>query len=466
MVSLGPEQAEAAACILDMRENVLLHGCAGTGKSAVIQHVRSHESWDESRHFVTATTGCAAVLIGGVTLHSLLGIDFKDSNVDSCVAKLRRKEAKVEELQRIERLVIDEISMLGKYFYTASEVLKRIRGSREEWGGIRLVCSGDFLQLPPVGQRENCNLFDMVAWKQCRFRVCMLTRVYRQPDPEYCGLLHNVRMGCPSATDMALLYSRAIAVPPDVHPTLLMTHKRECEMVNEREFRALEGQPVCYPTVAGATRSVGAAGTLMQHSVQKLADDAGIPTSPRRLALKRDTQVMLTINIDGKANGSRGVVVDFTTPECAGEYGTLGLRTESMLAERARFTEEDLPEYARGLRLPVVQWHSGGQPQVVLPHFWFRDVQNNTVWVRALPLVIAYACTIHKSQGATMDCVHVNLSRGCFERGQLYTALSRVKGLASLYITMSPNQELEKSMLTDEKVVEWVRGLQQSRPLQ
>ena len=465
-VTLG-EQQERAVALIKQNKNLFLTGCAGTGKSAVIEHIRNSPTWNPETHRITASTGVAALLVGrgeGSTLHSFLGWDFKETNVRRCVEEIKRKTNKYKELCSVRLLIIDEISMIqSQYFYTAGEVLKQVRGNTRPWGGIQLVVVGDFFQLPPV--KDPHKLFNTEAWKSCDFTVCILEKVYRQAsDMEYCDLLRRVRNGSPTDSDIALLTSRTIQPPPgDVQPTIIVTHKRECDAINRQHFDALPDAPTFFPTIAGcSTPHDPESTTYLEKACERLADDARLPT-PDVVCLKRGCQIMLTVNWEGRANGSRGVVTGFTALTDT-DLPVMKVKPERF--KKCQINLEHIPIEARPPMYPIIRWADGGT-SVVTEYLWSRTLRSSPhryrIWVTGVPLLHAFSTTIHKSQGATLECCHINMQRNCFSPGQLYVALSRVKSLDSLYITMDMHQRsIRDSLITDPEVKQYLTSVRLS----
>jgi hypothetical protein len=388
------EQAAALALVRQGR-SVFLTGCAGTGKSLLLAHALRALPSDST--FVTATTALAASQLGGCTLHSFAGVGRGEGPPAALAAAGARGEAGAR-WRRVAVLVIDEVSMLdGDFLDLIDLAARRARGDDRPFGGVQLVLCGDFHQLPPVGPRGAPRrfAFEAAAWRALAPETVELTTVFRQRDAEFVALLAAVRAGAAApggpatARVAAALRAAAAAEPfPDdgVLPTRLLTHCGDVDAENEAALVALPGAEVRF-----AARDVGDARSLA----------AGCP-APSSLALKVGAQVMLIKNISAKrglVNGARGVVERFTS---AG--------------------------------LPVVRFAASGVSEAVPRERWAVRVGGAETAARLqVPLKLAWAVTVHKSQGLTLDRVEVSLDRA-FEPGMAYVALSRARALRGLRV--------------------------------
>jgi ATP-dependent DNA helicase PIF1 len=270
-------------------------------------------------------------------------------------------------------------------------------------------------------------LFETTVWEEFDFKVCNLTEIVRQDDPVFHEVLGEARYGKLSDKSLQVLKDRQKVDWSNlkIKPTLLFSRRADVEMVNETNMKALKGLTQRYEakTVFDAKLAKGLSETNpeVQRAISKLDRDA--PYKPL-LDLKRGAQVMLIYNLDqenGLVNGSRGVVEGFT-------------------------------ETTPSLPLVLFKGHSEAIP--LSPLSWESD-EIEGVKREQMPLIHAWACTIHRSQGATLDCALVDLGPSTFEMGQAYVALSRVKSLDSLYI-----YELDPSAFkANKRVVEYYRGL-------
>ncbi|XP_047446634.1 ATP-dependent DNA helicase PIF1 [Mugil cephalus] len=387
---LNKEQAAVLSAVLSGK-NVFFTGSAGTGKSFLLKRIMG--SLPPKSTFATASTGVAACHIGGTTLHNFAGIGSGSAPLEQCI-ELAQRPGVLQHWTSCRHLIIDEISMVEAQFFDKLEsVARSVRKSTEPFGGIQLIVCGDFLQLPPVSKgKEKANFcFQARSWRKVIQVNMELTEVRRQTDQTFISLLQAVRVGRVTEEVTAKLMKSAYhQIETDgILATRLCTHKDDVELTNEnklrqlpgavREFEALDSDPVLVRTI-----------------------DSHSPVS-RLIQLKVGAQVMLTKNLDvgrGLVNGARGVVVAF-------DSGKNGL-------PRVRFL--------------------CGTTEVLKPERWvFKSGGGIHLSRQQLPLKLAWAISIHKSQGMTLDCVEISLAR-VFESGQAYVALSRARSLEGLRV--------------------------------
>lgn len=393
-VKLCQEQTEVLqACVAG--KNIFFTGSAGTGKSFLLKKIISALPPDGT--VATASTGVAACLIGGVTLHAFAGIGSGDASLSRCI-ELASRAASATNWRKCKRLIIDEISMVdGLFFEKIEAVARHIRKNDRPFGGIQLILCGDFLQLPPVIKREDSNnpqanlqrfCFQSSAWEKCIERVFELKEVHRQSDPEFVRILNHLRIGHVN-DDIAkrlMTTSKQKIEGNGILATQLCSHTNDANSINESKLENLKGDKVLFKAEdSDATMS-------------KQLD--GLVQAPSQLYLKINAQVMLLKNINisaGLVNGARGVVV----------------RIE------------------RGV--PTVRFKNNQEYVCKHEKWMIKTATGGNVTRRQVPLKLAWAFSIHKSQGLTLDCVEMSLSK-VFEAGQAYVALSRAKSLDSVRI--------------------------------
>lgn len=388
---LNKEQAAVLSAVLSGK-NVFFTGSAGTGKSFLLKRIIG--SLPPKSTYATASTGVAACHIGGTTLHSFAGIGSGSAPLEQCI-ELAQRPGVLQHWTSCRHLIIDEVSMVeAHYFDKLESVARSVRRSTEPFGGIQLIMCGDFLQLPPVskGKEKAGFCFQSRSWRKVIQVNMELTEVRRQTDQSFISLLQAVRVGRVTEEVTAkLLHSAYHKIERDgILATRLCTHKDDVELTNQsklqqlpgaaRVFEALDSDPALEKTI-----------------------DAHSPVG-RVLQLKVGAQVMLTKNLDvgrGLVNGARGVVLSFETTEKHGY-------------PRVRFL--------------------CGVTEVMKPERWvFKSGGGLHLSRQQLPLKLAWAISIHKSQGMTLDCVEISLAR-VFESGQAYVALSRARSLEGLRV--------------------------------
>uniref|UniRef100_A0A8D3DCI2 ATP-dependent DNA helicase PIF1 n=1 Tax=Scophthalmus maximus TaxID=52904 RepID=A0A8D3DCI2_SCOMX len=387
---LNKEQAAVLGAVLSGK-NVFFTGSAGTGKSFLLKRIMG--SLPPKSTFSTASTGVAACHIGGTTLHNFAGIGSGSAPLEQCI-ELAQRPAVLQHWTTCRHLIIDEVSMVEAQFFDKLEsVARSVRRSTQPFGGIQLIICGDFLQLPPVskGKEKASFCFQARSWRKVIQVNMELTEVRRQTDQSFISLLQAVRVGRVTEEVTAkLLKSAYHHIEKDgILATRLCTHKDDVELTNENKLQQLPGSVRVFEAHDSDTALVK---TIDVHS----------PVS-RLIQLKVGAQVMLTKNLDvsrGLVNGARGVVVAFDS----GKHG-----------------------------LPRVRFLCG-VTEVLKPERWvFKSSGGIHLSRQQLPLKLAWAISIHKSQGMTLDCVEISLAR-VFESGQAYVALSRARSLEGLRV--------------------------------
>lgn len=388
--------------------NVLLTGAAGTGKTYTIR-----KAIGKIRHQValTSMTGVSAVLLGGRTLHSFLGIGLAKTRED-VLDGIRRKAKTISGYKTI---IIDEVGMLSADLLTWIDgAMCEVFGG-EHFGNRQMIFSGDLYQLGPVSGDW---FFKSTSWKPKLFQVFDLRHLYRHSDPKLGELLIRVRGGDAEAVkQIAEECSKKLPAKDGVVSTKLFALNRSVDRINQLNYERLNTPEKIYTAIDANS------GKPTSYDVKAI--DA---VTPRELHLKVGTQVMVTRNIDVEnqvCNGTKGVVVDML---------------ESCV----------IIQTIDGRRLEIQRFDTEVK---------FTDRSPKTTLRRSqFPLKLAWATTIHKSQGATIDYVSVSL-KDCFAPGQIYTALSRVRTSAGLFVSELPADPNWTNTLTDAEVVSFYKNI-------
>ncbi len=377
-----------ALTILQTGANVFLTGEPGSGKTHT---VNAYVAWLRSHGIepaITASTGIAATHVGGMTIHSWSGIGIHERITPELLDAIASKEHVAKRLQKAKVLIIDEVSMLsGEVLAMVDAVLKEVRHSELPMGGIQTVVVGDFFQLPPVSRGSVGFAFQSAAWKTLNPIVCYLTEQHRQEDSVFLDVLAAIRSGEWDHTHVSVITSREAELDEvDDETPRLFTHNADVDRINSEKLASL------------STR---------QHTFQMSSTGPSVLTdalkrgclSPETLALKEGAIVMCTKN-----NPAVGYV-----------NGTLG----------------NIIGYEVGTDYPIIETRDGRE-LVIAPVDWAVE-ENGKVRAKLaqIPLRLAWAITVHKSQGMSMDAAAMDLSRA-FEYGQGYVALSRVRTLDGL----------------------------------
>jgi ATP-dependent exoDNAse (exonuclease V) alpha subunit len=396
MAHLSKEQQEALDAIA-RGESIFLSGPGGSGKSFLIRSLKT--TFSEKQIAITAMTGCAALLIGqgAKTLHSWAGIGLGKSPIQQLITNIRKIKPLAVRWRTVDILVIDEISMMTPdLLETLDEIARTLRRDDSPMGGIQVVFVGDFFQLPPVSRGiDSLFAFQSPVWSRLLHRTVQLKKIFRQEDTVFQQILSEARVGQLSERSMEILKQQQEKSWKDaaIRPTMLFTRRMDVEGINRSALDDLQGD--CKIYTAKVLPVLGYRAADIKKIVDKMDLEAGYV---RELYLKLGAQVMLLTNLsENLVNGSRGVVVDFD------EKG-----------------------------LPLVQFQSG-ETKSLSAESW-QSEHDNPITVKQIPLRLAYAITIHKAQGATLDCAVIDVGSNTFEYGQAYVALSRMKNLEGLYI--------------------------------
>lgn len=381
--------------ILKTGKNVFLTGEPGSGKTYTVNTYVSYLRSRGVEPAITASTGIAATHIGGMTIHSWSGIGIKKTLSKDDLREIANQDRIVDRIVECPVLIIDEISMLdGKTLGLVDAVCRTIRKSELAFGGIQVVLVGDFFQLPPVsryGEPPPQFAFDSIAWMMADPTVCYLSEHHRQDDAIFLGVLNALRSGSISASDKALLLSRTTAsshasVNEDVPK--LFPHNNNVDDLNTRELKKLPGEHVTFDMTSQGAKAL----------IEQLKRGC---LSPEQLDLKLGARVMFTKNAFNNhyVNGTVGVVVNFSSETA----------------------------------YPVVKTR-GGKLIEVEPTQWSIKAEGQSIaTITQLPLRLAWAMTVHKSQGMSLDAAFVDLSLA-FAYGQGYVALSRIRSLDGLFL--------------------------------
>lgn len=389
-------------------KSVFLTGSAGTGKSYVLDFVVKilKKLHGPNSVFVTASTGIAACHLNGMTLHSFAGAPPCSTSKYTLLAMVRKSKIKVKRWRKARALIIDEISMIdGEFFdqlnYVANELRQPLEG-KAVWGGLQLVVTGDFFQLPPVRPQNPNKFFAFQAdcWNDCFDKQIELRHVFRQSDRELVEMLQEIRRGLFHPKTLAKLNNcHGPSVNSDDSVTRLYPRNDDVRRVNDERLKAL-GQEI----ITFRATDVG-------EEPAKSQLKSGI--APDQIGLCLGAQVMLTKNLEtenGLVNGAIGQIVEFV-----------------------KDNTYPIAVCQRGL-WPKVRFLSRVE-KMITPESWSVYEGEKEMATRTqVPLILAWAVTVHKCQGMTLDRLETDLSRA-FDYGMVYVALSRVKNLDGLRLT-------------------------------
>ena len=385
---------ESALTILKTGANVFLTGEPGAGKTHTINTYVSYLHEHSIDPAITASTGIAATHIHGQTIHSWTGIGIRRSLSPYDLDKIATTEYLVRRIKKTKVLILDEISMIdANMLDMVDAVCREVKQNEEPFGGMQVILVGDFFQLPPVTGRGEQSQFAFMAkvWKQMQLVTCYLTEQHRQEDEQLLEVLSAIRTGTFDVMHHEYLQARghaADATPIDRSVTRLFAHNANVDLINDTELAGLVGAGKTYHMLTKGAAALVA--TLTKGCL-----------SPETLSLRIGAAVMCTKNNREKefANGTLGNVIAF---ESATGYPIIKVRD------------------GRTITIEPMDWviEEGGSIKASITQ---------------VPLRLAWAITIHKSQGMSLDAAVMDLSQ-VFEYGQGYVALSRVRSLAGLHL--------------------------------
>lgn len=458
MTSLSPEQ-EFAFSKLKKGENLFISGPGGSGKSYFIKYIVEYFHKHGIIHQVTSTTGCSSVLLSNnikinnkpiivKTIHSWSGIRLGKGPVNEIVKSVLKRPNVVKEWKICKALIIDEISMLSKKLFHLLDIIGRtIRHCELPFGGIQIICLGDFYQLPPVGDRDDPDsysfCFESPQWSLA-FPVenhIEFTTIFRQTDETFKRILQEVRSGKLSEDGCRTLMERVdVEYDSEKHegilPIKIFATRNQVTAVNQKHYQELSGEEYVYQIGVNTnmTKYVETGLPFEEEIQEKISAMSqyeidyeckgiiqNIPVE-ESFGLKNGAIVMCLVNLDltlGIANGSLGRIIGFT-------YSPISKQ-----------------------EIPIVHFINGIVQQIDV--YTWQSSEYPNICVSQIPLCLAYANSIHKMQGSTLDVCEMNLGNSIFTEHQTYVALSRVRSLDGLYLTAFHPQKIK----VHPKVVEF-----------
>jgi ATP-dependent DNA helicase PIF1 len=405
---------------------------------------------------VCALTGCAAILLNckAKTIHSWAGIGLANGTVEEAVRKVLGNKFKMTQWKKVDILIIDEVSMMSlKIFDMLDSIGKKVRKNLlKPFGGIQIIFSGDFYQLPPVGNDPSSTAFcfESENWSKTFERVVQLKTIFRQTDQTYATILNQIRVGKLYTSSLEILnahVNKPIPVTALFKPTILLPKRKDVELINitelaklgdveQQKFALMKVTPAELVTPAKKTAAL-AQGQVQGQSQgqghcqielsesQKEMEYAGLINNimaDKEIILKKGSQVMCIANIDMEStnpivNGSQGVILEFVGG------------------------------------LPLIQFNNG-EKRTIGYHVWISE-NCASIAIKQIPLIHAWAITIHKAQGVSLDLAQIDVGSNIFECGQTYVALSRIKSMDGLYLTAFNPQKIK----VNKKVQEFYKAL-------
>jgi ATP-dependent DNA helicase PIF1 len=415
---LSEEQQEIFECFKN-GENLFITGPAGSGKTFLIRTLYEWCNENNKSIQVCALTGCAAVLLQtkAKTIHSWAGIGLANGETINIIQNVANNIYKKKNWINTNILIIDEISMMSsKILSILDGIAKKVRKNNRPFGGMQIVFSGDFYQLPPISSKNNTEqtqfCFENPIWDDLFDKEYHLSQIFRQSNKIYTKILNQIREGHLSKQAYAILQSRLLACPEQLlKPTKILPRRAQVNIINTNEMNSLNSQQKIYTMTIATTedftiteRQIGILDKIPQQQINwEIEYLKNSIMCDQEIILKIGAQVMCIINIDTESdnpivNGSCGIIIGF-----------------------------DLNEY------PIVQFRNNFIRTMTL-HIWESE-QIKGIGIKQIPLILSWAISIHHAQGTTLDIAEIDIGNGIFECGQSYVALSRVKELEGLYLT-------------------------------
>ena len=429
-------------------KNIFLTGPGGSGKTELIKRMVLASEAAHKKFQVCALTGCAAVLLNckAKTIHSWAGIGLANGSIEEVVRKVIGNKYKMVVWNKVDILIIDEVSMMSlKLFEILDLIGKKVKKNlMKPFGGIQVVFSGDFYQLPPVGSANergsSAFCFESELWASTFDATIRLQTIYRQTDQVYSTILNQIRVGKIYKSAFDKLNERVNKPLPEnslFKPTILLPRRKDVDLINITELENLgdveQNKYSIKRILPSELLAANEKFKKMDNMIAKMASTSIMSESQKEIEysflennimadkdiiLKKGSQVMCIANIDMESpipivNGSQGIVAEFVGG------------------------------------LPVIQFNNGDK-RVVGYHNWISE-NISSIGIKQIPLIHAWAITIHKSQGVSLDLAQIDVGSNIFECGQTYVALSRVKTLDGLYLTAFNPQKIK----VDKKVQEF-----------
>lgn len=494
-LNLTKEQETILELAVKRSLNIFYTGSAGTGKSVLLKSLieRLRSLYGKDAIGITASTGLAAATIGGTTLHKWSGIGIGNGTAEQLVKRIQKQYGLLAVWKNTRVLIVDEVSMIdGKLLDKLEYIARRLRKNEKPFGGIQLILTGDFFQLPPV-QKRGVNQQDAITvfcfesqmWKRCIQRTILLTKVFRQQDDELITMLNAIRFGSvtPDLVKSVKELGRAVDYSDGIAPTELYATRREVEASNARQLDALPGKAHRFNSIDTAPKEYL---TLLDSSVMV----------EKVVTLKVDAQIMMLKNKPESElfNGSLGKVLFFTTErlektmkdfyriiddDVVLDMRIVGQAIANPLIWESREFQQDfhsrplsragnlqtlinnaIKVSSREPVYPYIRWSLNDDRfyyELMLPERFPVDLPGDKAGMERtqLPIMLCWALSIHKAQGQTIQRLKVDL-RNIFEAGQVYVALSRAVSRDKLQVlNFNP-----KRIRANEKVKEFYQNLE------
>lgn len=405
---LNSEQKKALKALLQTNQNIYLTGAGGTGKSHIIKLFREIKKLQQSQIPIVASTGAAALLVNGVTFNSYFGLGIMAGGIEQTINTAMTSRVVCERIIYTDCVIIDEISMISATTFKAANLLcQKIRKNKKPFGGIRLICVGDFLQLGPYSETNKVDwIFNGTCWKEAKVKKIELSKIMRTTESSFLKVLGKVRFGKIDKEVSTFLNKKVIKKGmEDFDGARIFSRNHEVDSYNEKKLKSLTT-----PLITVKTQYVGDS-----HAIERMRENLVIPEN---LYLKKGALIMMRVNNfqEGYVNGTMGHIV--------------GIGNDVLTIKKL----------------------SGETIQIKKHIFEFLNGSGEVIAkAKNYPLTLAWAITIHKAQGASLDKALISIDR-LWLHGQAYTALSRLRSEKGLFLEKWD----KKSFIVDKSVLKFI----------
>ena len=404
---LNPQQKKALKLLLNTKQNLFITGAAGTGKSHVIKMFREVKNITNDQITMVASTGVAAILVNGVTFNSFFGLGLMAGGIENTIKTAFGNRSVCERIIYADTVIIDEVSMISATTFRAANLLcQKIRQNKSFFGGIRIIAVGDFFQLGPFSETAIPDwIFEGEDWKKSKIKKVELTMIMRTKDKKFLGILAKTRYGKVDASVSSFLNKKILKTDPNKFDgPRIFSRNKQVDEYNTKRLSEVPGLLIESKTLfAGDSQSVA-----------KMKENLVIANT---ICLKKGALVMLRVNNfqDGYVNGTLGHVINI------------------------------------GSEVLTIKKINGQVIQVKKHIFQYLSGSGEIIAkAKNFPLTLAWAVTIHKSQGASIEKALISLDN-LWLHGQAYTALSRLTGAEGLHLICWD----KKSFIVDKKVLKF-----------
>jgi ATP-dependent DNA helicase PIF1 len=392
--------------------NIFITGPGGTGKTITLKKIINYCKENNKKYGVTATTGSAALLINGKTIHSYLGIGIGEKTADELFKDVRYKYKNImTKIRELEVLIIDEISMMNsELFDKISCFLCLCKKNTNQFGGIQIILTGDFCQLESI-TGDYC--FNSYSWKKLNLEIIFLNKMIRQDnDIIFKKILEELRYGiCSDETYNILCECKNTIFNDNIKPTILYSKNSDVEKINNTEYNKLienNAKKYNYPLILPE----------LKKNHEKIKKWIKSLDMKENIELCIGAQIVITVNINqnkGLVNGTRGIILKLAPDRII-------IRKNDNMIE-------------------------------TIEYYKYSYIEDSSIYFKYMPVKLAYALTIHKSQGMTLDSIIIDIGSNIFAAGQAYTALSRGTELKNIKIV----SVVKNSFIINEKVINFYK---------